>query len=145
MFRVGITVYLMVATLAGPSLCCCSMERVTAFAFDAVFSSRNDQTASHCCCATTCSKESSKNGQQAPHDPDKCPCKEKSNSRIAMPPMERVEVSQSDLMAEFVASFAAATFGSEIVTVAVPFVREQSDSLHFSGQDMLLAFQTFRC
>jgi hypothetical protein len=153
MFRIGITVYLAVATLAGRSLCCCTMDRAFDSALGAMsglyskLSPGKPASNSHCCCASKCSQDSKTDGtgKQSPHNPDKCPCKEKSESRHSMPSMDRVEVSPNSLCFELAAHFASPAFALQLAPVFAPVVHEQGITTRLSGQEILLAFQTFRC
>ncbi len=49
MFRIGLSVYLMLATLAGPWLCCCQLPRLSARFVASLQKEKAKPAGSHCC------------------------------------------------------------------------------------------------
>lgn len=146
MFRVGLIAYLTVATFAGPSLCCCTLGRIVTYTLDSILTGRSEQGHSCCCTAETTPKENSEEkGKSCPTDPDDCPCKEKGKERTALPPVDRVEITPSSF------AYDLQDFASVAFVGVVPFFSTTSifaksaEPAFLPGQDILLAFQQFRC
>ena len=70
MVRIGVVVYLVLATAAGPAVCCCTMNRLFAFS-----SQGWSTTSSHHGCCNRHGKDGRRPGEVPKRRPD-CPCQD---------------------------------------------------------------------
>ena len=146
MIRVGLIAYLLVATLAGPAWCCCTFARAVSSAFQTA-SKKSSEAPTRSCCSSPVSQNTSDEGSKSkPSDqPDKCPCKEARDVQ----PVIFVAIDGAD-QSQKVLSFAFCDFDTSAFSHVLSqhaSVLELNGRTHipFSGRDILLAFQTFRC
>lgn len=73
MFRIGLSVYLMLATLTGPWLCCCRLPRFSARFVVLLQNDKAKPAESHCCC---CQHHVPVKDSEPPNPPKAptCPC-----------------------------------------------------------------------
>jgi hypothetical protein len=79
MLRIGLTAYLILATIISPALCCCTPARFVTTAPQAETDNEPAAPKPHCCCCpeTRTSDESAPPQPKRPdHDPNSCPCKQ---------------------------------------------------------------------
>lgn len=146
MIRVGLIAYLLVATIAGPAWCCCTLAKVASSAFQAVGKKSTETSKSSCCSQKPLREDDGKGSKGNPSDqPDKCPCKESRD----LQPVIFVAPDSADQSQQLVAFNACDFYASSLMN---PVSHDSSSStlhgpthLPFSGRDILLAFQTFRC
>ena len=146
MIRVGLIAYLLVATIAGPAWCCCTLAKVASSAFQAVGKKSTETSNSSCCSQKPLREDDGKGSKGNPSDqPDKCPCKESRD----LQPVIFVAPDSADQSQQLVAFNACDFYASSLMN---PVSHDSSSStlhgpthLPFSGRDILLAFQTFRC
>ncbi|MBX9680753.1 MAG: hypothetical protein K2X38_18510 [Gemmataceae bacterium] len=146
MIRVGLTAYLLVATLAGPAWCCCTFARVASTAFQAAVK-KSSESSSHSCCSTKALQTTHESESKSkPGEPKKCPCKETRDVQSALfAATDGAEQYHESPTFDF-RDFDGTTFLSSVPTQAVAlFALCDLARIHFSGRDILVAFQTFRC
>jgi hypothetical protein len=88
--RIGLSLYLMLAILAGPSLCCCAPTRLLAF----FPHNQKTELACHCCChhaterdpAGPKTKDAGGKPCRAPED--HCPCRKGRSQQVLFTPAE---------------------------------------------------------
>ncbi len=146
MVRVGLSFYLILTTVAGPWLCCC-----TAAHAPALFGAKaSNASPSRPCCgrhappvkAPASGDEGARSdGPTAPHGP--CRCQENSRSRAAFVAPERssapetvVGVYEADLPFAFLTPGAVSRLNTTHEPVSFPFC---------TPRDMLRALQIMRC
>jgi hypothetical protein len=91
MVRVGVSIYLILTTLAGPWLCCCTTTRLRAAATSASAAERHLPTSpvhQSCCChhkATTPDNESGRKAPKERSSPDRsCPCHQRQSNLVSL-------------------------------------------------------------
>ena len=147
MIRIGLSVYLMLATLAGPWLCCCQLSRLSA-RFVALL--RIDKTkpaeSNHSCCQH---RLPVKDSQPRKHpDAPSCPCQGTRQEAPALVLLESEGARQLDrdlnsqvvdlLGGDFLPGTVAFSAALNLVfsTASLPFV---------TGRDILSALHILRC
>lgn len=142
MVRIGLSIYLMLATLAGPLLCPCSMPQF----FSPSTPSNTDPSpdiapACPCCPKLPATSANLPRGDQQPAPSQApCPCPTHGHHVIAMPPqrVQQAGAALSDLLGglQLAVLFRGADFASlGVVTVAsdahaAPFFLSPADRLH---------------
>lgn len=151
MVRIGLSLYLMFSALAGPWLCCCATERLTA-----LFAPPTKKTSHVGCCGHHAATGSQKQRtpEQRPGNNDKpgrqsCPCQEDGSRQalLASPDSEVAREFQSRHSLQGPIGFLS------LVPTALSLLSEgdrQTDGegilLHFlSAQDILRAHHKLRC
>lgn len=148
LFRVTLIAYLMVATLAGPAWCCCTLGRVVACVLPARAEQETVEPVCCCCCVkpTVVVDETTKPAPDSQDRHEPCPCKEtrEAQSTYYIAP-NRAELDEGG------SPFDALSWNAAVVFEMIPV-----PSLHDartldtsppsrSGRDLLLAIQVFRC
>jgi hypothetical protein len=145
--RVSLIAYLLVATMAGPAWCCCTLGKVIAYALPAAVEA--DMPAAECCCCVKKPVEQdtsrkSPTEKQDRHEP--CPCKETRDAQASyyVAP-ERGGLADGDALPDVFAG--VGVFAFELVATDDSLVSLAHDPgpPPRSGQDILLAKQSFRC
>jgi hypothetical protein len=92
MIRVGVSIYLMLTTLAGPWLCCCTTTRLLAPTTPAPLAERHLPTSpahKSCCCRHQTTAPDSESGTSAPPAPSSpgrpCPCQQRQSNLASLP------------------------------------------------------------
>lgn len=146
MIRAGLIAYLLLATIAGPAWCCCTLARAVSSALQT--SASEESTAPYSCCCphglTAPEERGSENEPTNPHE--KCPCQE---SRTLQPGMvDAIDVTEHSLKP---LSFGVVDSFISSVSITVSRIPEEASAfygpgfLHFSGRDLLSAYQILRC
>jgi len=150
MVRVGLIAYLMIATLAGPAWCCCTLDRLTLPSVASGESAKSSPAPT--CCQHRAKPESKKssnptNNQDSKTPGNPCPCKEQGSNQAPATSLDVQTVKQlwsssQALERDLVAvSSALIEIGSQ-----VPFVCcSSSSTFHLSGTELLCALQVYRC
>ncbi|MBI3411116.1 MAG: hypothetical protein HY040_22505 [Planctomycetes bacterium] len=157
MIRVALVAYLMVATLAGPAWCCCTLERLAVLTKPTEASKTTDATEAPggCCChqqAVPVAKE-----QSASKKPEKksvpreegCPCKKHSASQVSAVTLALADSSQGwrdlfDLPRLPVADIAVDS-GLQVAGPSLGDLNLAAPGSPMTGRDILRAFQIFLC
>ena len=149
MFRVLLTAYVTLVTLAGPSACCCTTGRAAAewFAGDPADAGRPA-----CCCrghAAACEgpkKQSAADadGDRPADEPHKCPCRENKTHAVAEVRKQAAELQQSGSLIP--ASLEVAVVGAIIAEApaACPAAQIPNRASHLgSAREILSALQAY--
>lgn len=144
MARIGLTLYLALASALGPSLCCCLPGAVVE-----LFASGNHPSAGHGCCGhhAASSREHPVKSGQTPQTPSParqkdCPCKDGQSQPVVLTASHELESARSVaplprvLLAVLPLSPLPSCCLSEQVTERFPF---------HDARDLLSTFQTLRC
>lgn len=141
MFRRVITSYLIAIALAGPGLCCCSVNR--AFARDRAPAGRSYRcnVAAHSCCH-------SDRDSQSPGKPDKCPCRKHHEQ-----PIVSLDDGSSPAGDALGASQWRPNFASAMAVIDALFAagdpshlaQQALDATHLTSQALLRALSVMRC
>lgn len=146
MFRVGMISYLMLATLAGPAWCCCTLSQLAQAASLAVNSA--DSSTSSTCCHQGERIKPQKDQADSPAD-DPCPCKEQRSNHVPAMTAEGQALENVRLNSPLLDSFQLALSAAAIASCdgqSTPEHPSNSIRAFFtSGPDLLCALQVFRC
>lgn len=145
MVRVGLIAYLMVATLAGPAWCCCTIGRAVSLAIRTA--SQGTKAKHSCCCPRKGESEerSQDEGKTCPSEKENCPCKKAAEFQSATPSVDLAQIVDEASVLQVIPADVA--FGSAVL----PRLHLQCHLPDFfapgalSGRGILSAFQTFRC
>ena len=144
--RIGLSVYLMLVTLAGPWLCCCQLPRLSA-RFVAMM--RNDQAKpagnNHSCCQHRVPVKDSQSPAN-PGDPS-CPCQ---GTRLETPALvlesEGARQLDRDLNSQVVDLLGGDFLpGTVALSAALNLVFSTASPPFFTGRDILSALHILRC
>lgn len=147
MFRIGLSVYLMLVTLAGQSLCCCQLSRLSA-----PFTTwmRNDKTkaanSNHSCCRHGAPVKDSQ--RPAPSDGPSCPCQGTCAQTPALTLLEAEGARQLDRDQN--AQVALLLDGVSLPTLVMPsadliLTSSTLSSPFVTEQDILFSLHILRC
>ncbi len=148
MFRLGLIIYLVIATVAGPSLCCCSTTRLFASGGSPATHDAPPEPAPTSCCphCTPPHQEKAPVEQDYPHRPQ-CPCKQHNSQQV---------LSTSEIDGSSALSFRLAAsdwvvlplFTAPPLTTLQAAVTAVGDRLllpFLSTQDLLFSHHLLRC
>ena len=145
MLRVGLIAYLLLATIAGPAWCCCTLGRAIACALPAPAVQETAEPT--CCCCVkkpVASEEAKKPSRESQDRNEPCPCKETREAQASY----YVASNRSDLVdghfAFDVMAWASVASLDSVVLIAAKIAPDTSPPPR-SGQEILLAHQIFRC
>jgi hypothetical protein len=154
MFRVGVSLYLMLTTLAGPWLCCCTSIRLLSAATPASRAEGGDlPCVVHSCCHNRTDTARHKNSERQPPkktpSPDKsCPCRQ-GHLNVASLPSQTSQLAQNLLDAlSSVSLFGAPSAqvaagplqGPDLCTLSTGW-----DHPFLTTQDLLRTLHILRC
>jgi len=145
MIRVGLIAYLMVATMAGPAWCCCTIGRAVSLAIPTA--SQGSKTNHSCCCPreSETKEHSQDEGETCPTEKENCPCKKAAEFQSAK---LAVEISQVVYETSALQGSAAdVAFGSAVLSRLhlQGHMPDFSAPGALSGRGILSAFRVFRC
>ncbi len=145
MLRIGLIAYLLLATVAGPAWCCCTLGRAIACALPAP--AKQEAAEPTCCCCVkkpVADEETKKPTRESQDRNEPCPCKEtreKQASYYVTP--NRSDLVDGDFAFDVLAWASVASLDTvAVVASTIPFDTSPPPR---SGQEILLAFQVFRC
>jgi hypothetical protein len=142
MLRTGVSIYLMLVTLAGPGLCCCTLTQHR----HRLPSTAKQKPLERPCC---CHRQAKAPSQSTPVEPKKpCPCKEHGAMPVAFLQNQSCSAQQLDF-AEQLHYFADVASLACVNEVPSPVASQQSPVLGMSGcltaQDLLRALHILLC
>ncbi len=147
MFRIGLSVYLMLVTLAGPWLCCCQLPRLSA-RFVAMM--RNDKAKpagnNHSCCQHRVPVKDSQPPAK-PGDPS-CPCQGTRQEAPALVLLESDGARQldRDLNAQAVDLLGCDSLSGNVMpSFTLMLTSSTRSSPVLTGRDILSALHILRC
>lgn len=147
MFRIGLSVYLMLATLAGPSFCCCQMSRLSA---RFVHWLRSDEANAAASTPSCCRHQAPTKDSQPPTHPEKpsCPCRDSSSERPALMVLEAEGAAQlhrdQSALADDLLDGDFLTSVLPLSTARIPASPARFFSFE-SGRDILSSLHILRC
>lgn len=141
MFRKLITALLIIATVAGPQWCCCTMHQW--LAGSALVASQNGGTRLPPCCTHS---GSSGSDRQAPTDRSSCPCKQRSDIAQSNSTTEAVQdlLRSTDRVWELLI-LNASTLAGSLSEPYLPTKFAGGSAPVFGGRDLLRTYQVMRC
>ena len=149
MFRLGLIGYLMLATLAGPAWCCCTLSQLVG-AFQTEEKGSKKKAPVRTCCHRPIKEEKSpsRDGHKPLPKKDSCPCKDSPTTRDSAILLDGKAIQQSRLISldqERVNSMAALPSLAIVAEKASDLCLDAPAFQHATGTDILCAFQVFRC
>src|ERR1043165_798610 len=154
MLRIGLTVYLMLATFMGPALCCCTIARLSAATPTLAQPEEPEKPHSCCCCEQSLPPDASPQLGEPPdhppqptdHDPASCPCKQHPTNPMTtgvlasstFDDLRTLEQQQQHTLFLLPVSVGVAPQPMSVVP-------DESPGLFMTGRDRLCALQVFRC
>lgn len=145
----GLVCYLMLATLPGPGLCCCTVSKSLRL-FDRTVCSSTSASSGACCCQRAATKHEgmSKSGPKK-LPPGDCPCKQLRTdaSLVVMPDNELTRLQAARTFEKLCD---APTFAGEVAPLSASdsFADLVSESIafpHLSPQQILRSLHILRC
>ncbi len=150
-FRIGLSVYLMLATLAGPWLCCCTASRFLAFVPSV---GRVKHPAGHHCCGhhrqgTGSGAARQEHRKPSPSAPSPCPCQESQCQPSTFTVPDHPEGAGRDRLTPVPGSFgtgASVIASTSLTAPAFRLMPRECIAFPFlGGQDILRALHIQRC
>jgi len=139
MFRVAVALYLMLASAAGPWLCCCTGARL--LGFDSLVHDKQGAR-SPCCCGHRGEKNQGRQSSDAQGPKKSCPCQE---DQLVTPAVSD-DGNDRSLKAPFSVDLQAPVLSSPSLHLdAASVVPRHSAAFPFNGRDTLCALQVLRC
>lgn len=152
MFRMAVISYLVLATLAGPFLCCCNAARISAMLQSTADQERSGCRHSHCCHRTDADQQNDEKRVPSKNTPDPtkpCPCQE--NRPVAV----HVDAASQEIIRQL-------ERGEPLVQVLVYLInfdlgvcaasviglhqsQESSAFPHLTGREILHTLQSYLC
>ena len=135
---------LIVAILAGPSLCCCDVVRIGSALRG------NHQQASHhkhTCCPCCPEDEDPDAPPETPKTPHRCPCQQDESKHVAALPASAdasVELARFGVLTQLDSQFAC-DFSCILIASEVPSVCSEWTTPSLHSQDPLRAYHILRC
>lgn len=152
MFRLAVALYLMVMTVAGPAVCCCSLPRLTARSGEQPSAPPCSAPASCPCCPHSHDEQPADAPEQPspPASPDGpgCPCKQAVDSQIAGLPVsldEAQEFTQRIALGESFCLCLALWAPIVPATVSSVFRESAPAGPSVSTDDLLYSHHVLRC
>jgi hypothetical protein len=151
MVRVGLALYLMLATAAGPWLCCCTADSL----FVLCAGTRPESAGAHCSCGhhggdrahpTTKPRGTADDPSQVPRGP--CPCKQSRPEPSVFLPPEHSSGAQPGRFLETLPSTEAGSFFLSASSLTLPAGGHSTESIIGSWhdpRDILRALHILRC
>jgi hypothetical protein len=156
MFRIGLVIYLTIASLAGPAWCCCLFDRLplpTVMAASADEAKESSTPARSCCCQRQTTPEQPATNPTKSEEPtapdDRCPCKDqRSNDNVPIANDVQIQEQQfRSTLGSFdhllAMQFSCMHIDHSIFALDKRF--DPSGPHRLSGPDLLCALQNFRC
>jgi hypothetical protein len=146
-FRIGLSVYLMFATLAGPWLCCCQLSRLSAqlTALLRIDKAKSAETI-HCCCQQRVPMKDSQPSKH-PKAPS-CPCQNNRENSPALVSLESQATRQLDreLNAQTVDLLGCDCLSGIIMpSLAATLTSSALSAPDRTGRDILSSLHILRC
>lgn len=148
MWRAGLTIYLVLATVAGPWFCCCTTFRLLDWLIPAPAEEEGPVPACSCCCESSPAIDapSHDDSQQPSQPPLECPCQQQRSETVAMaaPAPERAPVGELPLDPIDCPAFLANDLRPLSISSA-PDRREGRIAPFLSADELLYDLHRLRC